>query len=145
MNVNHIEYQDNFCEETLPMMVKQVGKLFPCDTTNGFEYLTKYNMSNLGMQYFSKDKILYSNGRYTRPECFDKLNIELQTRVDGCIQYQEEYRNRKDAKREEWIKNNEVYLDRGIAKPIIISSPLTMKFKPMSLSANEKKEHSASF
>ncbi len=122
MNVNNIDYQDNFCEETLPMMVEQVGKLFPCQTTNGFEYLTKQNMSPLGMQYFTKEKMDYSNGRYTKPECFDKLNPLLQKRIEGCIEWQFNAPQRKEAKRQEWIKNNEVHLGRGIAKPVVTSS-----------------------
>ncbi len=119
LNINNIEYQDNFCLETLPMMVKEVGKLFPSDTSMGFEYLTHENMSHLGMQYFTETEILYSNGRDTKPECFDKLNDLLKVRIDANIQYQMDARVRKEAKRQEWIKDNEVYLGRGIAKPIV--------------------------
>ena len=106
LNVNNIEYQDNFCAETLPMMVKEPGKLFPSDTSMGFEYLTHLNMSHLGLQYFTETEMLYSNGRDTRPECFDKLNDVLKNNIDRKIRYQESARERKEQKRQEWIKNN---------------------------------------
>ena len=127
LNVNNIEYQDNFCEETLPMMVEEVGKLFPSDTSMGFEYLTRLNMSHLGLQYFTDKEMLYSNGRDTRPECFDKLNDKLKICIDRKIRHQELARERKEQKRQEWIKNK---VDSKISvkpEPIMIKTEKVRK------------------
>lgn len=47
-----------------------------------FEYLSRENTSILGMQYFDESGMVqYDNGIYHKPDCLDKLQIELYTNI----------------------------------------------------------------